>query len=94
MALQDHMRYMMVQGRPLGYFPKPTKRILFVSPRNVQRAEEYFRGMGFRMVTRRRYIGGFIVDPVLDKAWMYEKLKGWTGLVEVLSRVELQHPQT
>ena len=64
-ALQDHIHGMMVRGPLRGYFLDPTKSILVVSLRNTQRAEEYFRGMGVRMVTGRRYLRGFIGNPVL-----------------------------
>ena len=41
-VLHDQMKYLMVRGTTQGYLPKPTKRILLVSPRNLQRAEAHF----------------------------------------------------
>ena len=61
-ALHDHMRNLLVRGPPRGYFLDPTKSILVVSPRNVQRAEDHFRGMGVQVVTGIRYLGRFIGD--------------------------------
>ena len=49
---------------------------MVVSPRNVQRAEEYFRGMGVCIVAVSYYLRGFIVEPVLEKAYLDEKVKG------------------
>ena len=67
MALQEHMQYLMVRGTQQGYFMELTKSILFVSLRNLLREDEYFRGMGVRVVTGRCYLGGFIGDPVKEK---------------------------
>ena len=36
------------------------------------------------MVTRSRYLGGLFGDQVPEKAWLEEKVEGWTHLVEVL----------
>ena len=85
------MREMMVLGPLQGYSPEPTKSILVVSPRVVLKAEEYFRGMGVRVVSGICYLGGFIGDPVSEDAWLDEKLKGWRELVEVLEGVALRH---
>ena len=69
-ALQDHMQEIMVRGHLRGYFPDPTKSILAVSPRNVQRMEVHSSGMGVRMVTESCYLGAFIGNPELDKSWI------------------------
>ena len=62
-----HLRDMQVRGPPRGYFPEPTKSILVVAPRNVARAEEFFRGMGLQIVTGSWYLGGFIGDGAAEK---------------------------
>ena len=76
-----------------GYLPQNTKSILVISPRNVPRVEAYFWGMGVHVVTRSRHPVGFISDPLAEEAYITEKVKGWADSVEVMSRVELQHPQ-
>ena len=85
--LQAHTRDLMVRGPPWGYFPEPTKSMLFVSPRNVPRTEAYFWDMEVRVVTRSRYLGGFIGELAMEKAWIAEKLKGWTESVEMVEGV-------
>ena len=55
-----HLRDLHARVPPRGYFPYPTKIILVVAPRNVARTEEFFRGMGIKVVTGNRYPGGFI----------------------------------
>ena len=49
-----------VWGPARGYFPEPTKSILVVSEKNVPRANAYFRGMGIKVVTGSRYLGGYM----------------------------------
>ena len=77
-ARQEHMQEMLVQGPPRGFLPNPTKRILVISPLNVRRSEESFRWMGVRVFTGSHNLGGFINEPLSEKAWLDEKLKGWT----------------
>ena len=83
----------MVRGSLRGYFLDPTKSILVVSPQNVPRAEEYFRGMRVHVVTGSCYLGGFIGDPVTEKAWLDDKVRGWTESVTVLAGVACRHLQ-
>ena len=44
--VQAHFQDLQVRGPARGYYPEPTKSILVVTPGNVARAKEYFRGMG------------------------------------------------
>ena len=55
-----HIWDLQVRYPPRGYFPEPTNSILVVYPWNVAQAEDFFRWMGIKVVTRSRYIGGFI----------------------------------
>ena len=55
-----HIQYLQARGLPRGYFLEPTKSILVVDLRNVAQVEEFFRGMGIKVVTGNRYLGGFI----------------------------------
>ena len=57
-----HFKDLLVRVTPQGYFTEPTKRILFIALQNVDRAKEFFQGMGMMVVTASRYIGGFIGD--------------------------------
>ena len=50
------------------------------------------RGMGVHVVTGSHYLVCFVVDAVLEKAWIDEKVKGWIDSVEVLSGVAPRHP--
>ena len=93
-ALHDHTRELLVRGPLRGYFPEPTKSILVVSLQNFQQEEAHLQGMGVRVVTRRCYLFGFIGDQESDKAWLEEKVEGWTRLVDVLAGVAHRYPQT
>ena len=60
--VQAHFLDLQAQGPARGYYPEMTKSILVVAPGNVARAEEHLRGLGIRVVTGHRYLGGFIDD--------------------------------
>ena len=53
----EHLWDLQAQGPGRGYYLKTTKRILVVAPGNVARAEEFFWGMGIKVVTGNRYLG-------------------------------------
>ena len=76
-----HLRDLQARGLPRGYFLEPTKSILFVAPRNLARAEEFFRGMGIKVVTGSRYLGGFIGEVEAEKSWMEGKVVGWSEYI-------------
>ena len=63
-------------------------------PGNVARAEEHFRGLGIRVVTGHRYLGGYILDREAEESWLKEKIKGWTESVAILAGVSQNHPQS
>ena len=63
-----HLWNFQVKGPPRGYFPELTKSILEVAPRNVARAEEFFQGMGLKLVTGSRYLGGFVGESKVEKS--------------------------
>ena len=62
----DHFRDLQLKGPDQGYFPEPTKSILMVAEQNVPRATEYFRGMGIKIVTGSRYLGGFVWEREIE----------------------------
>ena len=55
-----YLRDLQARGPIRGYYPELNKSILVVALRNVTRVEEFFRGMGIKMVTGHRCLGEFI----------------------------------
>ena len=47
-----------------------------MTPGNVARAEEHFRGLGIHVVTGHRYLGGYIRDREAEMSWLEAKIKG------------------
>ena len=80
-----HLQGMQGRGPPRGYFPDTTKSNLILTPRNVARAEKFFRGMGMQIVTGSRYLGGFIGDAAAEKSWLAGKVEGWAESVGALA---------
>ena len=70
------------------------KSILVVTPGKVAQAEEHLRGMGIRVVTGHRYLGGFLGDVSLEKEWLATKVEGWTASIATLAGVALKHLQS
>ena len=89
-----HFQDLQAWGPPQGYLPEPTKSILVVSPRNVAKSEELFRGMGMKIVTGSRYLGGLLVDREAEDTWMEYKVHRWEELMETLLGVTHKHPQS
>ena len=65
-----------------------------MTPGNVARAEEHFRGMGIWVVTGHRYLGGFLGDFSSEKEWLETKVEGRTESIATLARVALKHSQS
>ena len=89
-----HFQDLQVRGPARGYYPKPTTSILVVAPGKVARAEEHFRGLGIRVVTGHRYLGGFLGDIAAEREWLEKKVQGWKESVQILAGVALKHPQS
>ena len=85
---------MQARGPPRGYLPEPTKSILVVAPRNVSRAEDFFQGMGIKVVTGSCYLGGFVGDWEVENRWLAEKVQGWTESAKTLSGFARKHLQS
>ena len=92
--VQEHFWYFQARGPARGYYSEPTKSILVVALGDVARAEEHFRGIGIRVMTGHRYLGGFIVDADAERGWLREKIRGWTESVKLLEGVSHKHPQS
>ena len=92
--VQSHFQDLQVQGPARGYYPDPTKSILVVTPGNIARAEEHFQGMGIRVVTGHRYLGGFLGDVSAEKEWLGDKVEGCTESIATLAGVALKHLQS
>ena len=64
--MQAHLLDLQARGPARGYYPEPTNSILVVALGNVARSKEHFRGLGIRVVTGHRYLGGFIGYAAAD----------------------------
>ena len=91
MPILAHLRDLQERGLSRGHFPDPTKSILVVAPQNVSGAEEFFQGMGLKVVTGSRYLGGLIKDIEAEKIWLGGRVVGWVESVETLTGVSRKH---
>ena len=67
---------------------------MVVAPRNVARADEFFLGMGLKVVMGSHNLGGFIGELETETTWLAEKVQEWTELVKKLSGVNCKRPQS
>ena len=52
------------------------------------------QGIGIRVVTGHRYLGGYIGDGEAERSWLKTKIKGWTESMTILAGVARKHPQS
>ena len=68
--------------------------MLWVGSGKYPRAGAYFRGMGIKVVTGSRYLGGYIGERAAEAAWVQGKVEGWAASVKTLAGVARKHPQS
>jgi hypothetical protein len=69
------------KGPRQGFFPEPSKSILFVSEHNRIAAKNTFKDLGFTVVTGSIYLRGFIQGASDQLSWIKEKMRiGWLQL--------------
>ena len=90
----DHFKDIQKRGEPRGYLPDLTKSILVVSPRNVPTTEEFFQGMGVKIVIGSWYHGIFVGGRAAEENWLSEKVQGWEDSVKTLAGVACKHLQS
>ena len=60
----------------------------------MAKAEDFFRGMGMKIVTGSWYLGVFVGDRAAKDSWLTEKVQEWTELVKTLSGFARKNPQS
>jgi hypothetical protein len=92
--LRDAFHRLKECGPQYGYHPEPTKSILIVSQRNLEKATAFFAGSGFRVCTGERYLGGFIGETQERDKWLKGKTDAWENSIQQLSDVAGAYPQS
>ena len=55
---------------------EPTKIILVIYWDNFHQDQTFFQGMGLKLVTGSRYLGGFIEGGMTESTWLGDKVRG------------------
>ena len=79
--IQIYLDDLMVRVPSRKYFLDPTKTLLVVSKNKVLWFQALFRGMGLRVMTSRKYIGGFIYDREANTYNLRYNMIIWKGVV-------------
>ena len=90
----EHLQDLQGRGLARGYYPELTKNILIVALGNVAQAEEFFRGLGIKVVMGHHCLRGYIGDREAEGGWLAEKITGWAESVNILARVSRKHLQS
>ena len=83
-------------GPDFGYFPNASKSILVTHPGNVVAAYQFFNkthGLGFKISTGPRFLGGFIGDANSRDEYVSTKIANWIhGTKELAAVARLKFP--
>ena len=72
--LKQWLQQRVDEGPKYGYYPEPKKTFLIVHPDHVEEAKRCFEQSGLKIVTGKRYLGGFIGDETTMKEFVHEKI--------------------
>ena len=86
-------RLILTTGPERGYFPKPTKTILFVKSAIVEQTKTHFDHLGFISVTGTRRLGGFIGTTADKLSYIQQKVSEYTTGITCLFSVSHSSPQ-
>ena len=65
----------MNRGPAYGYFPETSKTVLVFGPSDIQQASELFADLGSKIVSGRRFLGGFIGENTLVAEFVSSKVQ-------------------
>jgi len=91
--LREWFSLLCSRGPAFGYFPEPTKSFVVVSERFKGETEAVFGGLGVRVVTGHRFLGGFIGSLSGRNEYVQSKVHKWAGYINVLADVASTQPQ-
>ena len=75
-------------------YQKNTSNVFIKNYTKEPRVDAFFRGYGLKTVTCSSYLGGFVGSEAAQSWWLKEKAEGWLSLVEIMSGVSGNLPQT
>jgi hypothetical protein len=93
-SIKIFMERLIELGPDYGYYPEASKSILVVSEVNKAAAEPYFCDMKLKVVTRSRYLGGFIGSDRDLHEWLKDNVSTWEHAIGELSMLATKYPQS
>ena len=91
--IRDWFSLLCSRGPSYGYFPEPSKSLVVVDEHFRSEAESLFQGLGVRIVSGHRYLGGFIGDLNQKNTFVQMKVDNWVKHVHVFSDIAAAQPQ-
>ena len=82
-----------VHGPTQGYYPKPTKSIIIVHPRNIKAGGIFGRFYGFNVCMGARYIGDYIKDDEYKVNCLKNRMEKWERNIHAITEIADKYPQ-
>jgi len=92
-ALRKWWDTLVLNGPPIGYFPKPSKTFLVVKKGLLEQAKLMFAGTGVNIVGGgQRDLGAAIGSETFVRKYLQDKVEKWTKQLECLSAIARTQP--
>ena len=82
-----------VKGPRFGYYPEPSKSVLVVDSKFEGKAMELFSGVGVKVVSGSRFLGGFIGNERDGAGFVTRKVEQWVSHIHQLADAAKSQPQ-
>ena len=81
--LKQWLQQVVNEGMKYGYYPEPKKSFLIVHLDHVDEAKRCFEQSALKIVTGKRYLGGFVGDETTTKKFVYKKNQNWQAKIQI-----------
>ena len=81
------------QGPECGYTPQPSQCCVVVAAPSLSLANEAFDGLGVRLASGNRFLGGFLGGTAEIQDLVLQKVRRWCAHVWLLAAVSISQPQ-
>ena len=91
--IETYFNFLTCQGPGRGYYPKPSKSVLFVHPVNLETGKEFGARQVFKVCTGALYPGSYIRDGESKSDWLRERTLTCEKNINKISETEGGYPQ-
>ena len=92
-ALKDWFNLLSNKGPNYGNFPESTKSVLVVNSQHQVESQSLFEGLGIKVVSNHRFLGGYMGDCQGMEEFVGSKVQTWLRCIQRLSWAAESQPQ-